>query len=88
MRLTGRLNVATVIMDCLSLRPCPMPCSHKATHLKETHERKPPLCVPPLPFYQPCSCVQTLGTPTCGHCKEALITGSPVALNTDSFHAM
>ena len=23
--------------------------------------------------------------PTCGHCKEALITGSPVALNTDSF---
>ena len=23
--------------------------------------------------------------PTCGHCKEDLITGSPVALNTDSF---
>ena len=23
--------------------------------------------------------------PTCGHCKEALITGSPVTLNTDSF---
>lgn len=23
--------------------------------------------------------------PTCGHCKEALITGSTVALNTDSF---
>lgn len=23
--------------------------------------------------------------PTCGHCKEALITGYPVALNTDSF---